>query len=151
MNIINTKHYRLAFYFVFSFILCLTTSCDKDDEYSQSDIIGTWTVVKDEGVYEDKEYGEREEWEDIYEEGVLIFEFSKNSVLTVRGQWVGEDYYVDEHEYSVKGNKLITYYEEDDYTATHKIAKLTSEELILESQFNTDYSVYQKTTLRRLE
>lgn len=133
---------------IFSFSFFVMTSCEKDNDYSASDIVGVWSLIAEEGYhidYEDDQWNST--WDDTFDVGENVYEFYEDGTMWIEDEREGEGY---ENHWKIKGNKLIL--GEEGNTSQSTILSLTSTKLVLEFKYkNKEYSIYQKITMQKLE
>lgn len=127
-------------------------SCSNDDDKSnEPTIVGTWELIK----HEYNTYSN-----DISKD---VVENGDGSTLTFKGDGTGISVYVSEDGVSENetfswkqdGTKITVIYRsedenEDEYTDTGEIQKLTDNELVIYStHMDGDYSFYDRMTFRR--
>lgn len=121
-------------YLVPAMALCLMlagfTSCsDDDDDYSSSQLVGTWISTSYiHQSYEDGELVDEEEYSSSYIK--WIFQEDGTAYLYY---WSGDEWEYDgTDEYAIKGSKLVFYEDDDSEDWAPTIKTLTSTSLVVE-------------------
>ena len=135
---------NLAFLLIATLLVGFSfTSCSEDDDdYSKSDLVGTWQLVSGKAVT--KLAGQVvEEWP-LGEEGLHTITLNQDGTFISYSEeedWYGDiEIEEDEGTWSLKGNKLtLISDDEDEDPETAKITKLTSSTLVLEQSEKGKY------------
>lgn len=119
-------------------------SCGDDDDVtvSKDALIGTWSIIKDEGFI--KSDGEEESWNETYAEGEELVVFTENTVKLI-GQDTGS--------YSYKGNKItmdFTKNSDEQDVEVWTVLELNATKLVMEIREKEDgYDSYEKVTCKK--
>lgn len=119
-------------------------SCGDDDDVtvSKDALIGTWSIIKDEGFI--KSDGEEESWNETYAEGEELVMFTENTVKLI-GQDTGS--------YSYKGNKItmdFTKNSDEQDVEVWTVLELNATKLVMEIREKEDgYDSYEKVTCKK--
>jgi len=142
------KQFRFLSY-LFVAVLCLGfVSCSDDDDFEDSQIVGTWTVTKEEGYeYVD---GEKDPWNESYKDGEWVYVLNEDGT--------GEEYEDNYGPYGFtwklkNGNKLTLDFNYIDEPRTVKITKLNGTNLVFEYKGEDEdgYDFYSKVTLKKYQ
>lgn len=119
-------------------------SCGDDDDVtvSKDALIGTWSIIKDEGFI--KSDGEEESWNETYAEGEELVVFTENTVKLI-GQDTGS--------YSYKGNKItmdFTKNSDEQDVEVWTVLELNATKLVMEIREKEDgYDSCEKVTCKK--
>lgn len=136
----------------------LTAACSDNDEPETATIrTGEWTLVHQAGY--ERYDGQTEEWDEAVSNKEWLT-FNENGTYTQKGDEEGNGTitYEATYQYTIDGNRLITYYYEgeDEGEWIQTILKHTDSELILEesdkqSEYNYEYEYKSTKTYRYVE
>ena len=120
-------------FFVAATIFC---GCSKDDDgnFSVSDIVGSWKLVRNAGYEANADGSDKSSFDEDYRDDNVVCCFYQDGTGELLQD--GEPSDGGEFNYSVNGNVLRM--EGDDYVSKYKIEKLTSKELVLYYYDKTD-------------
>lgn len=125
-----------------------TTNTSNDKTEITTIRTGEWTLIHQVGY--EQYNGQTEEWDDIVSNKEWLT-FNENSTYTLKADEAGNGTitYKITYRYTIDGNQLITYYDEDEAEEkwAQTILKHTNSELVLEeSNKQLDYNYEYKNT-----
>lgn len=127
----------------------LAAACSDNNKTETATIrTGEWTLVRQVGY--ERYDGQTEEWDEVVSNKEWLT-FNENSTYTLKGDEEGNGTisYETTYQYTIDGNRLITYYYEDEAEEEQiqTILKHTNSELMLEkSNKQLEYNYEYKST-----
>lgn len=127
----------------------LAAACSDNDKTETTTIrTGEWTLVRQAGY--ERNDGQTEEWDEVVSNKEWLI-FNENGTYTLKGDEEGNGTisYEATYQYTIDGNRLITYYYEDETKEEQiqTILKHTNSELVLEeSNIQLEYNYEYKST-----
>lgn len=127
----------------------LAVACSDNDKTETATIrTGEWTLVRQAGY--ERYDGQTEEWDEVVSNKEWLI-FNENGTYTLKGDEEGNGTisYEATYQYTIDGNRLITYYYEDETEEERiqTILKHTNSELVLEeSNKQLEYNYEYKST-----